>query len=116
MKSYFLAILLGLAIITVSCNPTEATDIDFDIPTEINLQSTNFQAINQSIKANTTFAELEVYNRWGQKVYQSQDKEALISLSHVDRSEHEGPLYYIIKYNLAQNQNELESQTGTLSW
>lgn len=116
MKSYFLTLLLGLAIILVSCNQTEVPDIDFDIPAEINLQSTNFQAINQSIKAHTTFAELEVYNRWGQKVYQSQDKEALISLSEVDQSKHEGPLYYIIKYNLAQTRNELESQTGTLTW
>lgn len=116
MKSYFPTILLGLAIITVSCHQNEVPDIDFDIPEEINLQSTNFQAINQSIKTNTTFAELELYNRWGQKVYQSQDKEALISPSKVDRSNNEGPLYYIIKYNLSQTRNELESQTGTLTW
>ena len=116
MKSYFLTMLLGLAFLSVSCDRNEVPDIVLEIPKEINLQSADFEEINQLIKTHTTFAEMEIYNRWGQKVYQSQDKNALITRSTFERPTDQGPLYYILKYNISQNQNLLESQNGNLIW
>ena len=116
MKSYFLTMLLGLAFLSVSCDRNEVPDIVLEIPKEINLQSADFEEINQLIKTHTTFAEMEIYNRRGQKIYQSQDKDELISPSKFERPKDEASLYYIIKYNISQNQNLLESQNGTLIW
>ncbi len=115
MKSLLFSLtVVSLFVITYSSN--ESPSIQLEIPDVIDLNKADLDAIEEKIERSTAFAEIEVYDKWGEKVYQSQDRETLLANLAPELDKYNSPLLYVLKFNVPEQEEKLNSQIGQLVW
>ena len=110
MKSLLFSLSLVSLFVITTYNSTDPTAIQLEIPDVIDLNSADLDAIEQQIVSSTAFAEIEVYDKWGEKIYQSQDREALLADIAPELDEQTSPLLYVLKFNVEEQKEKLNSQ------
>ena len=74
MKSLLFSLTVVSLFVISTYNQPDPPSVNLDIPNVIDLASADLEAIEQQIQKSTAFAEIEVYDKWGEKIYQSQEK------------------------------------------
>ncbi len=116
MKSLLFSLSLVSLFVITTYNSSDPTAIQLEIPDIIDLNSADLDAIEQQIVNSTAFAEIEVYDKWGEKIYQSQDRDALLANIAPELNEQTSPLLYVLKFNVEEQKEKLNSQVGQLIW
>lgn len=116
MKSLLFSLSVVSLFVISQFKTAESSSVTLDIPEIIDLKSADLVAIQEEIHSGTVFAELEVYDKYGEKVYQSQDdKIRLVSISE-ELAGQTSPLLYVLKFNATAEEDQLNSQIGQLIW
>ena len=102
---------ISLCLISLlACNDqTESAEVQLDLPALIHAKDANH--FDQLIKASTAFAELEIYNRWGEKVHESRQPGQWFEGMQLKEKD---TYVYILKYATSPHSQELESQKGNI--
>lgn len=116
MKSLLFSLSLVSLFVITTYNSADSTAIQLEIPDVIDLNSADLDAIEQQIVSSTAFAEIEVYDKWGEKIYQSQDRKTLLANIVPELDEQTSPLLYVLKFNVEEQKEKLNSQIGQLIW
>lgn len=116
MKSLLFSLTVVSLFVISTYNQSDPPSVNLDIPNVIDLASADLQAIEQQIQKSTAFAEIEVYDKWGEKVYQSQDRTALLADITPELDQQTSPLLYVLKFNISEEKDKLNSQIGQLVW
>ena len=113
------SILFSLSVISLfvigTYNSSDSSSARLEIPAVIDLGTADLVAIEQQIESSTTFAEIEVYDKWGERIYQSQNREALFDHITTELEDQKNPLLYVLKFNVSEEE-KLNSQIGQLVW
>ena len=116
MKSLLFSLSLVSLFVITTYNSSDRTAIQLEIPNVIDLNSADLDVIEHQIATSTAFAEIEVYDKWGEKIYQSQDRETLLANIAPELDEQTSPLLYVLKFNVEEQKEKLNSQIGQLIW
>lgn len=116
MKSLLFSLSVVCLFVISQFKSTSTTASNLDIPEIIDLQSSDLLAIQEEIHKGTVFAELEVYDKYGERIYQSQDDKILLVSISEELTDQTSPLLYVLKFNATAEKEELHSQIGQLIW
>lgn len=116
MKSLLFSLTVVSLFVITTYNSSDSPSIQLEIPDVIDLNKADLNAIAQQIERSTAFAEIEVYDKWGEKIYQSQDRQALLANIAPELEEQTSPLLYVLKFNISEEKDKLNSQIGQLVW
>ncbi|NRB54143.1 MAG: hypothetical protein HRU41_41230 [Saprospiraceae bacterium] len=115
MKSILFSLSVVSLFVISTYHSSASSSVRLEIPAVIDLSSANFAAIEQQIESSTTFAEIEVYDKWGERIYQSQNRAALFDNITTELEDQKNPLLYVLKFNVSEEE-KLNSQVGQLVW
>ncbi|MBX2871889.1 MAG: hypothetical protein KTR30_07315 [Saprospiraceae bacterium] len=116
MKSLLFSLTVVSLFVISTYNSSDSPSIKLEIPDVIDLNKADLDAIAQQIESNTAFAEIEVYDKWGEKIYQSQDRQSLLADITPELDQQTSPLLYVLKFNISEEKDKLNSQIGQLVW
>ena len=116
MKSLLFSLTVVSVFLISHFKAADSSSASLDIPKVIDLNSSDLVAIQEQIQQSTIFAELEIYDKYGEKIYQSQDAAILLAAISAELTEQTSPLLYVLKFNASAEEEQLNSQIGQLIW
>lgn len=107
--------LIFLLFSTISCQKEVSNDLTIEIPEVVNLSSEKINKLDGQIQTLAKDVELEIFNRWGELVYQSDDKNKLFQDLNLNwnKIEKKSNLTYKLSYHLVET-GKIISKTGSL--